>query len=570
MSSPIIFKGVTLDQANQIAVYHRAHDAKVTVSPDGTGTYTVEITYQPPAHAALTSDQIADAIKAIATIESATPPPSDAARQALDAASQALATAFGSVGDTAAVSAAVGNAAKELQDIIDAGAANADSIQQILTSLGIPGKPAGAAAGPAPPPAKPPAPAGGTTGGSSAPLSLSDRVPIPPRNQMNAGLSACTESAMLAKFGRPGELTAECSAPTGAFLNRVRQGFDVGPFKVTGLDYALESLLQVFSEVRQDNRQLYDQVKNEGMLCVRARRHNPGRYSNHSWGTAIDIYFGKEVVPQGSVLTHRGNFLLAPYFNRHGWYWGAGFSGDSVDSMHFELAQETIGKIPDEPMFDAAIAAPAISVPPIAGFQADPKSVPLLGDILPLINDAQPIKQKFAGVTFAGTLSGGQLVYQSELQLDTDGWPDGEGRGDSTWQPTTSLQYSNGGNVNANAVPYFVLPGNWFARFGIDVGDLGAVIYQDKLAFAVFADTGPKGKLGEASLQLFRLLGQERLQRNGQVINSGMGGGVTTIVFPGSKPDAVYQNEGNLLGYIHDRGRALFSQLGGNLPAELA
>ena len=143
----------------------------------------------------------------------------------------------------------------------------------------------------------------------------------------------------------------DCSAATGSFLKRVRRSFDVGPFEVTGLDYAVESLLQVFSDVQNDNQTLYDQVKNEGMLCVRGRRHNLSHYSNHSWGTAIDIFFGTEVVPQSVRLAHRGNWLLSPYFNRHGWYWGAGFSGDSVDSMHFELAEETIAKISDEPLF---------------------------------------------------------------------------------------------------------------------------------------------------------------------------------------------------------------------------
>jgi hypothetical protein len=574
MSSPIIFKGLTLDQANTTAKYHRDHDAEVTVNADGTGFYTVEVVYpasssdQPPAAAPPSFSQIADAMQKIAGQLNADPPPSPALKQSLNTAYQTLRAALDAIAaaNSAGAVSSVGDAAKQLQGIIDSGTANADAIQQILASLGISKTPAAAAAQP---PAKPPASDGGTAGGSSAAPSLSDRVPIPPRNQINAGLSACKESTMLAKFGSPGNLTADCSAATGVFLKRVRQGFDVGPFKVTGLDYAVESLSQVFSDVRKDNQQLYDQVRNEGMLCVRARRHNPGHFSNHSWGTAIDIFFGTDVVPQGVGLAHRGNLLLAPYFNQHGWYWGAGFSSDSVDSMHFELADEIIAKIPSEPMFDAATVAPAPAAPAApapAGFQADPASAPLLGDILALIGSAQPVKQRFAGVTFAGTLSTGQLVYQSELQLDTDGWPDGKDRGDSTWRPDTALQYADGSFVNANAVPYFVLPGNWFAQFAIKVGDLGAIVYGDKLALAVFADVGPKNKLGEASLKLFRQLGEERLRLNGQVINSGMAGGVITIVFPGSKPAMAYQNESSLLNYIHDRGSALFAQLGGHLP----
>jgi len=51
------------------------------------------------------------------------------------------------------------------------------------------------------------------------------------------------------------------------------------------------------------------------------------------------------VVDQGEAVTHRGNLILFPFFNKHGWYWGAEFGGDGVDSMHFELAEETILKL---------------------------------------------------------------------------------------------------------------------------------------------------------------------------------------------------------------------------------
>lgn len=176
---------------------------------------------------------------------------------------------------------------------------------------------------------------------------LSDRVPIPPKDVMNPGLSAAAESTMLAKLGKPGALTKKCSAPTGKIKNRIKSAVDVGPFKVSGLDYAVESLRQIFLEVEQQLPLVYAQVKTEGVLCVRHRRTNPTRYSNHSWGTAIDLYFGADVVPQGMRLTHRGVLLLFPYFNRYGWYWGAEFPGDSVDSMHFELAEETILKLPN-------------------------------------------------------------------------------------------------------------------------------------------------------------------------------------------------------------------------------
>lgn len=170
-------------------------------------------------------------------------------------------------------------------------------------------------------------------------------VPIPPKDNMNVGLSAASESTMLSVLGIPGKLSDDCSAPSGEVQKRMLMGEDVGPFEVDGLDYAVRTLEQLFGEVKQKMPDLYNEVKTAGLLCVRHRRTNPARFSNHSWGTAIDIYFGSGVYPQGMPKTHRGNLLLAPFFNKYGWYWGAEFSGDSVDSMHFELAEETILKL---------------------------------------------------------------------------------------------------------------------------------------------------------------------------------------------------------------------------------
>jgi len=178
---------------------------------------------------------------------------------------------------------------------------------------------------------------------------LDDKVQIPPRAKLNPGLSACKEATMRAKFGKPGALTKDCSDPTGPIVAHIKT-LNFGSLNLRGLDFAVDSLQGVFSDVRKNDVKLFAkiqaQVKSEGMLCVRARRPAPSLYSNHSWGTAIDIYFGKAVVEQGSLTTHRGNLILAPYFNRRGWYWGAGFSGNAVDSMHFEIAEETIPTIP--------------------------------------------------------------------------------------------------------------------------------------------------------------------------------------------------------------------------------
>jgi hypothetical protein len=175
---------------------------------------------------------------------------------------------------------------------------------------------------------------------------LDDRIPIPPKDTININLSSATEQTMKKKFGIPGAPDPKCGEPSAKLKKRIITDTLFGKFRVQGLDFGVESLRQIFAEVAVQFPEVHAAVKNDGMLCVRNRRNNPSKFSNHSWGTAIDIFFGKDVVPQGTHLTHRGNFLLFPFFNRHKWYWGAEFSGDAVDSMHFELSEEVIATIP--------------------------------------------------------------------------------------------------------------------------------------------------------------------------------------------------------------------------------
>lgn len=171
---------------------------------------------------------------------------------------------------------------------------------------------------------------------------LADVVPIPPASTFNVDLHSASESTMLSLLGVPGRKTRDCSSPTGQFARRIKFNVDVGPFRVNGLDIAVDALKAVFDEARATMPEVVAAVKTEGMLCVRHKRNDANSFSNHSWGAAIDLFFGRDVVQQGVRKTHRGVLKLAPIFNRHGWCWGAGFSGKSVDSMHFELAEETI------------------------------------------------------------------------------------------------------------------------------------------------------------------------------------------------------------------------------------
>src|SRR5260370_39830126 len=81
--------------------------------------------------------------------------------------------------------------------------------------------------------------------GASPPPST--RVPIPPTNTFNQGLSSADEATMRRLLGIPGALSHECSPVTGPFKNRIMSGVDVGPFRVSGLDLA-GSLLKLVCE----------------------------------------------------------------------------------------------------------------------------------------------------------------------------------------------------------------------------------------------------------------------------------------------------------------------------------
>src|SRR5260221_12153071 len=116
---------------------------------------------------------------------------------------------------------------------------------------------------------------------------------------------------MLRVLGLPGRKTQDCSPATGEFMRRIVSRADVGPFKVSGLDIAVQSLKAVFAEAEQQIPNVVAAVKTEGMLCVRHKRGNPDSFSNHSWGTAIDLFFGPDgVVAQGVHKTHRGCLQL--------------------------------------------------------------------------------------------------------------------------------------------------------------------------------------------------------------------------------------------------------------------
>lgn len=171
--------------------------------------------------------------------------------------------------------------------------------------------------------------------------SYTELVPTPARQYMNTGLSPARHGTMLDVLGVPCRRTSDCSDVSNGRLRGLMETRDVGPFRATGLRPALDSLQAIFTEVRAALPELHDIVGTEGMSCCRAVRGRPEFFSNHSWGTAIDLKVGGILAPLNAQRIPHGLLLLYPFFHRHGWFWAAGYNG-RTDPMHFELANETI------------------------------------------------------------------------------------------------------------------------------------------------------------------------------------------------------------------------------------
>lgn len=166
---------------------------------------------------------------------------------------------------------------------------------------------------------------------------------------MNPGLTAAKHKTMIEFLGRPGALTENCSDITSDSLNHLTVTKNVGPFSVKGLKPAVEALIRVFNEVKKARPALHDLLRSDGMSCVRRVRKDASKppsknFSNHSWGTAVDIKIGTKKDTVGDAKALFGLVALAPFFNAERFFWGAGFkpASEFEDAMHFEASEELI------------------------------------------------------------------------------------------------------------------------------------------------------------------------------------------------------------------------------------
>lgn len=177
--------------------------------------------------------------------------------------------------------------------------------------------------------------------------SWSARAPLPAVGSLswvniNASIKPARQSTMLELWGAPAEhLSQQCQAVTNSVLKtQLVYGQNMGPFRVSGHIKAIHSLKAILDEVKREEPDLYHRLGTAGMLCCRAVRGSDRTWSNHSWGTAIDITIDGQLDTYGDGYCQHGLFSLARFFNREGWYWGAEFQRE--DSMHFEAGEQLV------------------------------------------------------------------------------------------------------------------------------------------------------------------------------------------------------------------------------------
>lgn len=175
-------------------------------------------------------------------------------------------------------------------------------------------------------------------------------------------------------------------------------------------------------------------------------------------------------------------------------------------------------------------------------------------------------------VDFVSRYADGTVAYSAKASVDADGSPVIGGSG---WPNNvkTWLRYEKDSKdtfINAEEVPFIVLPLpakeagiSLMKDMGVDKGDLAVVVSGNRCSFALLGDAGPWFRLGEISMRAHEDLGNPQCQRPGQrpckrlkgSSGRGLAGGVTYIVFPGTRPEPLLSQTVNHV--VRERAHAL-------------
>ncbi|MFE1407987.1 glycoside hydrolase family 75 protein [Streptomyces sp. NPDC058770] len=134
----------------------------------------------------------------------------------------------------------------------------------------------------------------------------------------------------------------------------------------------------------------------------------------------------------------------------------------------------------------------------------------------------------------------GAVFWKADMDIDCDGQITAACNEDTDpwFQPDTAFHTSDDKPLNAEKLPYVVVPSSssiWnYSNAGIKGGGIVAVIYNNKVEYAVVGDTGPSKIIGEASYATAKALGIDPDPETG-----GAESGVTYILFKNSKASPI-------------------------------
>src|SRR5277367_5923262 len=119
---------------------------------------------------------------------------------------------------------------------------------------------------------------------------FAELVPISSVGPFNVGLHSAQEQTMLSLLGKPNMdgLDTSCSHNDQAseLVRKLLVTESVGPFRAEGVRPAIDSLIRVFKAIDPADADLFTEISNAGMLCVRFRKPTSGAVShalsNHS------------------------------------------------------------------------------------------------------------------------------------------------------------------------------------------------------------------------------------------------------------------------------------------------
>jgi hypothetical protein len=152
----------------------------------------------------------------------------------------------------------------------------------------------------------------------------------------------------------------------------------------------------------------------------------------------------------------------------------------------------------------------------------------------------------------------GAVFFNADMDIDCDGRAAGGCPGDDpSYQDDTAFHNHKDQPLAAAITPYVVIPED-FTFPGLDTdngGNVIAVIFNHKLQYAVFGDTGPTNLIGEASFATAQKLGIDPDPATG-----GVDRGVSYIVFVGngSKP-ADIENQTQTVNLGHTLAQKLIA-----------